>query len=1564
MVSEETCFVLQQLAIPDSLRRHFSAYRGCRIVWGIAGLWMCGLVLGGQPVQAQPGNAGNGPPRPAVRRQGMDRYDMRAAEDPGRSERISLVRKSFERQRWDEGVQQLQVLLNEDHDSLVFEEDHTWRPASEVALGLILKSPADARRAYDARFQAIAERDLKLAQQTRDLASLSLVARRYLLTTAGQLASRDLIDAAIDQGNGDALAMLVRDLLLVDSAQFRDVAWRDQVLEILRTIGQQRLVTQLTPQAVVPGPAAETVSPWSLGLFGTPPLPSTEWGTLAGDPSGRAVAGVEDFSLLPRWRHPLVSHPRVRQLLHEQLLMFEDEGALGLSVLSTVGYGDVLVTRTLSHLTAVNARSGETLWQSREWSPSSVESEEAELFQAPVFSELNLNIENSLSYRIRSRLTANGSLGTLSADARHLYALEHVVEEGAPFEEIVQSGLEEADGATTYLYARDLRTGRIAWRAGGPPAEEPPGLPAAGVFFFGPPTPDGEELFAVGEREGDILLFCLEAETGLVRWEQLLAAAGRRLEGDNVRRGWSAPVAVRGSLVICPTTSGWLTAVDRMSRNILWSVRLVPRAVADPDEEDSELYFDRPHRDGGLDERWPALQPILLRDRVIVAPIELPDESGSVSPQLLCFDLTSGEKLWGMPKDQLVGVIGATEELVYLFDRFSVRAVSTSTGVQTWTCPLEDTIAGRPLLTPSAIIVPTQSGMMVRVALVDGKVMERLTVGGLPIRTQMVGRLLSPDDPRELSLGNLISLGGRLISVSPFDMTAFEWKSDEARWQAESPKNADAAQRWAQSQGLRGQFADAARVLRELGTPATNTPVQTARQQQTLLAVLVLQLEAELQGGLVTDGLQRRLDEARALASSPTDRETVQRLGIEHALQAHDWDSAWSLVREAIRQPLTFSVELENRVVHPDVWLADRILQLGQIPDRTRYDALRAVIRQEFQSQWTAAAAGRAGRERLLRVFAETPFVDLVEFELLQAGLDPTALTRLQALSHSRDRAVADRATLRLIERLAHPDWVGEARRRLARWPARTDWPEELRTARQALETKLGGLVDIHQAQPTSWVGVELDLKRTSDDSMPESTEVPLVWLGEPCEGLANFRYTYDNRLQNVTIERSDGSRYGELLVASNDQNPADEEPPVLYGAGLNIYLIHMGIIHAFSVPEKQLLWQRQSPLDSGSDRHWGPRDDLEKWRLLAPSQCMGERSISSEDTESVFQSANSRQLVTRTRRGIEILDATSGAVQWSLPHGSHTAVRCDEDRLYRVGEGPFAVCSIRSGRPLVAPPLSEFEEGLVSLDSYGLTTISPRPGDMLTWTLQHFQWQAERLADRTEGEPDRWDELDKLQLSPVWEQAMNEHDRIGAGPPGQGIWIDQSHEVRLMEWATGRTHSLGIAHLDREGEPAHRDPVMDDSEETGVFAYWDRSQVIVTASSRSGMWSRVDCPILPANGFMSVHARDRSRPDWHAPVQGILLIQSLTRSPFLPVLHTEELPISDYPGQRIQLTLLDKQTGKVVHEIKTPSFGIGCQGCHYDPLTGRWRLYLSAERLQLQPRAELPPRDPIDAMP
>ena len=340
------------------------------------------------------------------------------------------------------------------------------------------------------------------------------------------------------------------------------------------------------------------------------------------------------------------------------------------------------------------------------------------------------------------------------------------------------------------------------------------------------------------------------------------------------------------------------------------------------------------------------------------------------------------------------------------------------------------------------------------------------------------------------------------------------------------------------------------------------------------------------------------------------------------------------------------------------------------------------------------------------------------------------------------------------------------------------------------------------------------------------------------------------------------------------------------------------------------------------------------------------------------FLAANSRQLVTRTRRGIEILDVIQGHHLWSIPRYSPTRVRtdrggCDDDRLYRLWGPDLDSYSIRSGRPLEMPHiLLDSIPWLTPLDQLGLTTLrKPRAGDGLTLKLEHIRCSAVPITGREGTSGDRWDERDLLRLESVWTHAVAADDWLGAGPPGHGVWIEKSGAVRLLDWATGRTQSLGTAVMNDELVQAAR--TRDEAVE--VFAHWDRTQLVI-GTSLSETEDDVDCPYIPAYGVLSVHSRDRSHPDWHATTKGILLTQSLARSPFLSILHLENLPIKDVSCQRVHLTLLDKQTGKVVHELRTPTIGTGASGGEYEPLSQRWSLYLPEERIRLQARAVPPP--------
>ena len=1486
------------------------------------------------------------------RRPGMDRFDMRAAEEPAQIEMLSLVKKSFERRRWDEGVQQLQSLLGEEQDSVVFGDDRQWHPMSEVVLKLIMQSPQEARTAYLARYRVLAERDLALARRARDLTAFMRVARQYFLTPAGQQASRELIDAMIDHGNADHIAQLTKDLILIESAQLEDLPWRLKLSEIMERSGYKPLARTLRELPADESTPAADHTVWALSEFGRPSPVVRDWKALSGAPTGQAIIETQETTLLPRWRQPLVTSPRIRELLEELSRSFHDQGAMGLSVLATVGAGEVLVTRTLANLTAVNIKTGQRLWTSREWGLASTD-DPNEMEEIDHLNAMNMerNSAGALTYRIRNRLTSCGSLGTLSANSRYVFSLAAFHASEMPLESVVQYGYEDYESSEMYLVARELMTGRIAWRAGGPPAEDLTGLPAAGVSFFGPPTPDGDELFVVGERDGDVLLFCLEADTGLVRWEQLLAAAGRRLSEDAVRKFWAAPVAVRGSLAICPTTTGWVTAVDRITRRILWTQRVVSRAVDGPDSTEFDLAFDSPNRDVGLDERWPPLQPILLRDRVLFAPIELPEETGATLPRLFCYDLVTGEKLWEIPKNQAIGIVGATEDLVFLFDKLTIQAYRTDTGAHEWTCSqLSAPIAGRPLLTQEGILVPTLPYSLVRISTDHGRVIQRSSIGNGDLPLSKLQRVLSPMDSQEMQMGSLVSLGGRLVSVSWYEMMALEWESDEAVWQANSLSDAAARMKWARALAARGEYSEAAQLLRNPISDVGGDTSMAMESRQMLASIL--QLQIELQGAEAKPDANWRtwLNEARSLVTTSEDEEALRRWEIELEIRSGNWDAAWGLIRDAIHRPLHFRVDEGQRTVASDVWLADQILAVAQNPEPALGDSLRNTIRDEFQSLWKEAGANRDAQQRLLRLFAETPFVDSAEMDSLTTRDPATQLVTLEALTRSRDRNVALQASVRLIEQLATPDWVGEARRRFAELPDESSWPKQVLPNRQELQRLVERVTDVHLQMPPSWQGARMELVRWADTESYRDWVLPIHWIGEPTESLQNYQYSFNPDRAVLILKRQDGSPYCEFPLLTGNQEEDIPVPPVLYGSGLNLYLVHTGVVHACSIPGQRILWTRIEDQISDNDlrrfSNQNPPAPLQSPKALRESS---ENYASQFPATTWFEVANTRHVVVRARRGIKVLCALTGQLMWELPDCPNENVRCDEDRLYRLGSSRVRAFSIRSGRSLEIPGRSEFSSMLFALDTAGITTLSEHPGQDQSWLLERHRVQTTPIAGRPETERDRWNESDQLQFETSWSLPVEMSSRLGEGPPGQGLWLDATGELKLVPWKTGVPRSLGQVNLEipqeADAEPGHH----------FIYGLWDRRHFYLVQDSAPGQ-SFVDCPAVPVHGNIVAISRDHPEKRWAFPFQGAMLMNSLDLCPVLPLIRIEEMEVAGYSVQKVHLELLDKQSGQVAYDLRTQSFGVGVSGCEYEPSEQRLDIQLQREQLRISRRVGVSP--------
>jgi outer membrane protein assembly factor BamB len=1482
-------------------------------------VWILGVCCSSDAVAQAPSESAEAV-RPA-----MDRYDLRAAEDPDRSERLELVRKSFERQRWDEGAKTLQSLFDDEHDSLVFGDDQIWRTVTESAIALLKSAPPEAMTAYLAHAEVIAARDFKQALATHDPAALARVARRYLLTSDGQRASRELIDLAIDSGNFDSVAGQLQQLSRLESPQLADPVWRSQMIRRLKSQGaislaeriEQRFGTALPMVADGPWRAPETER-----------ISSASWTSVQGTPDGQAPGQLLESIPLVRWRVPVLTHEVLIRVIDEHMRKVLDTSTLGLHVLSTAGAGDVVVTRTLSGLMAVRASTGDVLWTSRDWGPQL--NIEEELTDQPVLPLATGNRE-FLGQRIAHRQLLCPSLGALSIDSRRVYSLAHFPNERDQLELLIQSSFAETDEGelpeATYLVARDLMTGQVVWRAGGLASDGFPGLPCEGAFLFGPPTCYGEDLFVVGERDGDVQLFCLEAETGLVRWEQLLASSGRDIELDSVRKCWTAPVSVRGSLVICPTTTGWVTAVDRITRRIVWSSRL---HVHDPSEEVTESSFDARNRESSINERWAPAQPLIVGDRVLITAMEFPDEHSRHSAELVCLDALTGQKLWSLPKEEQLGLVGCRQNRVITFESGAIYAWDLSSGAQLWKVVLAERLAGRPVLTDRGVVLPMASGELQILSPDDGKFQEASEAGST--------RLLEAGSTngREHRLGNLITVAGRIVSTSNLELLTFEWKSEVARWEAESKTSLPAALRQAQSLAFAGETDEAAKLLRESISLTGQDAEQLELLRATRFSVLMSALSRTTTSPPVAVDSER-LQELRSLIRTPVERSAIDRLEIELAISKGDWQAAWTRLKEMMIQPVGAPVAVPGGFVHSDQWIADQILEMGRLAEATARAAARAAVQEEFSRLWSAA--DEAGRKRLIRQFAETGRVDRELSQAIQSGALPQQLSRWQILTESPDPEIAQAATLRIIDALAVPDWVKEARRRFAELPAAEQWPPDLRPNYEATRQKLEGVVDLHSESGPSWLGRKIDIQRIGDSSAESvsGSRLLLHWIGEPCPGLARFDYVYDSRLRSILILRGDGSLYWEMKLATNEINPIDEEAPIVHAAGLNLYLMHMGVLHAFSPVERRSLWRRNVQLERGDSLGGIWRSVARRSRLYAVKEWRDELKQNSDEEERVLEVATPAHVVLRLDRSIQVLDASDGTVQWSMVITNPAPIRADQDRIYGVDPTVPWCRSIRSGRLINAPDLGRPESPMVVMDSPQLLGIAEAPGDGLSWKIEATRLSALRIPSTTGSAP--WDFSDDVTLAPAWTVAVPSDSQVGRGPAGSIVSLLSTGEVRLIDWKTGQVQVLGTARI---------------PELARCYVGADLHRFYLTYEVGDGH-GELDVPSLPAFGTLAAFPLDDpALPSWQVETQGFLITRGTRRAPFLPILRLENQTLGDRNYQRVHLQLIDKATGKLVYEMKnSPSYGLGVSSCDYDSRRRQWLLFLAAERIRLSPARE-----------
>jgi outer membrane protein assembly factor BamB len=422
---------------------------------------------------------------------------------------------------------------------------------------------------------------------------------------------------------------------------------------------------------------------------------------------------------------------------------------------------------------------------------------------------------------VTSVLYENPLLGSIAHDGQFVYFVDDVAIPPPPVysnpdfgimpgPQFRQSGeLAEAVRAGR-LAAVDMKSGNVKWDLGRVPQARngsdpnippPPPLPpylneeeadkstnafqlCLDAVFLGAPLPLNGKLYVMIEQSGVLRLLCLDPKNlvaipGQTKkptlvWSQKLGRPNNPLPQDSIRRYQGCTLASSEGIIICPTNSGAVVAVDIMSRSLLWA-HAYRKLPADASPRQPQFGPDgRPIMPEQLKpSRWHAGGPIISNGRVVLTAYD--------SDRLECLDLRTGKVLWYATRDANdLYVGGIVNDRVIVVGRNHIKGYHL-TG--------EDIDSQKPKVAFEPVTIPTTTGhgvggkgvfyVPVRQENAGRDAVPAAEIWAVNVETGQVGSKTGArkrNDTSELSkygLGNLVFQDGMVFAQSAWELACY-----------------------------------------------------------------------------------------------------------------------------------------------------------------------------------------------------------------------------------------------------------------------------------------------------------------------------------------------------------------------------------------------------------------------------------------------------------------------------------------------------------------------------------------------------------------------------------------------------------------------------------------------------------------------------------------------------------------------------------------------------------------------------------------------------------------------
>ncbi len=921
------------------------------------------------------------------------------------SQRLRTARQRIIEEDYVTAVRYLQSLLDEREDWFMERSRNAEekpnaqapangeRPANLLSLKnateeLVGTMPADARRVYELEYGVTARAMLKDALATGDSGKLNEIARRFFHTEAGYEAVYRLGLLKADHGEPFAAALHFQrlkthskaaekfePLLSLKLAMCWDQAGlsaqsRAVLLQLKRESPQSQI--RLGSRTIRLFDRDEDAGEWLAKTVGQIAAPSStqteEWPVFRGNANRNATSAPASPVGPVAWSRSTLEETetlglnlgqkaRVEQELQKLAkLRLEDKTLLPIPAAVPLILGNKAIFRTLESLQAVHLQTGETLWKTAQTDAmlrpvlSHVSPPEEQLVQGNVIIPGRRRNSNrpttALETFLVQRIWRDTTHGLLSGDSQRVYSVEEVGLADGMSDPLNQNDPFFVPKLHNKLMAFDQKTGLARWEAGGQSLLKNEAL--GGMFFLGPPLPIGEQLFCLGERSNEISLLALEASTGNLEWEQRLVSPAFNLSSNRERRVMGLSPTFGQGVLICPTASGAVVAVDVTRRMLLWAYEYESTQTEDsmvdmPWQRAGRIEFS--HESVHPESRWADTVPVIAEGRVLLTP--------SDSQELHCLDLSTGKLEWITERGQGVYLAGVTDGLAIVVGRSQVRAFHLTDGRDAWTTPVSIPLpAGRGFIADGRLHVPLSTSEVGTVDLKEGRLVATSAM------------------PAGSKAGNFVSAGGQVVFQSPDSVGAFRpWDQIIADIQAKLQALPDDADALALRGALKLHQGQEAEALADLRRAYQIKPTEDIR---SLIVRRVLE-------GLRTDP-KRYLayrDEVRQLIENP--EETLLFLMLT-ASSANTPEARIEAFRDFMKLARTLGGELElqelgeSYQVRGDWWVRARIDQLASLAEPEELAAWDKLLAEELPK--TLKGLSPESRRQVLSSFPSFPSVE------------------------------------------------------------------------------------------------------------------------------------------------------------------------------------------------------------------------------------------------------------------------------------------------------------------------------------------------------------------------------------------------------------------------------------------------------------------------------------------------------------------------------------------------------------------------------------------------------------